>query len=411
MPWRLFITAGWGINYARFIIDTASSSIAPKTRDCYLIMVNKDKNEHILVINGGSSTIKYALYDLSGLEPVRRENITTSRKDYSSDIKRIISSVFQSYNIVVAGHRIVHGGREYSRHLLISEQVLRALTDLIPLAPLHQPYNLQAVKIIKENYPQIPQIACFDTAFHRTQPQINQLYALPREFSDEGVIRYGFHGLSYEYIASVLPEYFQQQEAQSPARGKVIILHLGSGASACGMINLQSVSTTMGFTALEGLMMATRCGAIDPGVILYLLEQKKIDCSEINNILYKKSGLLGVSGISGDSRDLLANSDPAARQAIDLFCHYALRAIGQLSAELQGLDVIVFTAGIGENQWQIREKIITPLQWLGAKLDIEANIGNKTIISTKDSRIKVMVIPTNEEAVIAQNSAKLYSCL
>ncbi len=248
------------------------------------------------------------------------------------------------------------------------------------MAPLHQPYNIKAIDLLLQSHPELTQVACFDTAFHHTQPALHRLYALPRSMSDEGILRYGFHGLSYEYIASVLPDHTDK------ADGKVVILHLGSGASACALQNQKSVASTMGFTALEGLMMATRCGDLDPGILLYLMEEKNMPAQEITSLLYTQSGLLGVSGQSGDIRKLMNSTNPHAQEAIDLFCHYAVKAVGQLAATLQGLDVLVFTAGIGENQPDICRRITQALDWLAPE---------------------TLVIPTNEEYMIARHTAAL----
>jgi len=335
--------------------------------------------EQILVINSGSSTLKYADYDRHSMECRKRETIELDRQDYDAVLKDILS---RYSNIAAVGHRVVHGGREFVAPVRIDENVLKKLQQLIPLAPLHQPHNLKAIKHIREICPEMPQIACFDTAFHRNQPVLNQLYALPQKFTDEGILRYGFHGLSYEYIASVLPEYTDQ------ADGNVIVLHLGSGASGCAMKGRKSLSSTMGFTALEGLMMGTRCGQIDPGVILYLLQEKGMSAEEVTDLLYTKSGLLGVSGGSADMRDLIERKEPHVGQAIDLFCHYAVRAIGQLAADLCGLDVLVFTGGIGEHQPLIRDKITDALDWLHPE---------------------VHIIPTDEEKMIAMHMAACLS--
>ena len=332
--------------------------------------------EQILVINSGSSTLKYGCYDRHSMECRKRETIELDGQDYDAVLKDILS---RYPNIAAVGHRVVHGGHEFAAPVRIDENVSKKLHQLIPLAPLHQPHNLKAIEHIREIYPEMPQIACFDTAFHRNQPVLNQLYALPQKFTDEGILRYGFHGLSYEYIASVLPDYTDQ------ADGSVIVLHLGSGASGCAMKNRKSISSSMGFTALEGLMMATRCGQIDPGVILYLLQEKGMSTGEITDLLYKRSGLLGVSGVSADMRELIENKEPHAGQAVDLFCHYAVRAVGQLAADLGGLDVLVFTGGIGEHQPLIRDKITDALDWLHPE---------------------VHVIPTDEEKMIATNKEK-----
>jgi acetate kinase len=282
---------------------------------------------------------------------------------------------------------------------LITGKILKKIESLTPLAPLHQPHNLEAIKIIQSLYPKLPQIACFDTAFHCTQNKLATLYAIPRRLTQEGIIRYGFHGISYEYIASVLPKYIKNK-----ANKKVIVAHLGNGSSMCAMKNRLSVATSMGFTALEGLMMGTRCGTIDPGIILYLLQEKNFSKEKISDLLYQESGLLGVSGISSDMRELQSSIHPNAIEALDLFCYRAARELSALCADLQGCDVIIFTAGIGENSAIIRKKICDKLKWLGILLDKKSNNNNEIIISQNKSKVLVAVIPTNEEYKIAQHT-------
>lgn len=352
----------------------------------------------LLVINSGSSTIKYGLYDPHSLACLKREVIKTDTNEYQTTLEKIIED---SGDISAVGHRIVHGGQHYAKPVLISDETLSRLKSLSALAPMHQPFNLKAVYLIREKWPNLPQIACFDTAFHRSQPKLNQLYAIPQTLTEQGVIRYGFHGLSYEYIAEQLPKHSDK------ANGKVIVLHLGSGASACAMEGLRSISSSMGFTALDGLMMATRCGTIDPGLVLHLLTQESMNTEQVTDLLYKKSGLLGVSGISADMRELVTSKDPNAQKATALFCHYITRMVGQLTAELQGLGTLVFTAGIGENQPVIREKVIQSLSWMGIEIDNTANQKNAVRITTDKSKIECLVIPTNEEYIIAQQTSAL----
>ena len=266
------------------------------------------------------------------------------------------------------GHRVGHGGVKYVQPVRVDEQVLAELERLIPLAPLHQPHNLAPIRLVLERMPDVPQVACFDTAFHHTNPPLAQMFALPKALTDAGVRRYGFHGLSYEYIASVLPE-----RAPEAAAGKTVVLHLGNGSSMCALAAGQSVATTMGFSALDGLPMGTRCGALDPGVILFLLEQKKMDVPALEKLLYSQSGLLGVSGISSDVRVLLESQEPGAKLALDLYVYRIGRELGSLAAALGGLDAIVFTAGIGENAVLIRERVCRDAAWLGVELDPAAN--------------------------------------
>jgi len=271
------------------------------------------------------------------------------------------------------------------------------------LAPLHQPYNLKLITAIKNIYPDLPQVACFDTGFHATQDKITRSFAIPRDLSAEGVMKYGFHGLSYEYIASILPDYFDAKLA----KGKIVIAHLGNGSSCCGLDEGKSVSTSMGFTALEGVMMGTRCGNIDPGVLLYLLEQKKLSVQEVTKLLYSKSGLLGVSEISSDIRELQESTDPKAKEAIDLYCYKAAREMLALMVVSKGVDAIVFTAGIGENSALVRKQICDWLSWLGIELDNSANDKNAKVISSKNSKIKVAIVPTNEELMIVKHTLRL----
>ncbi len=352
--------------------------------------------ETLLVINAGSSSIKYGLYRADDMAPLERKTIELKGKDDYAPAVAQICKLIGERNVTGAGHRVVHGGRDYSAPCRIDEKTLADLEALTPLAPLHQPHNLEAVKLIAGQYPQLPQIACFDTAFHRTQPRLSQIYALPRKFTDEGIIRYGFHGISYEYIASVLPRDVKQ--------GRVIVMHLGNGSSLCAMKDGKSVATTMGFTPLDGLMMGTRTGDIDPGVVLHLLEQKGMSAAEVGRIFNKESGLKGVSGLTGDVRELLASPAPEAKEAIDLFCLYAARQALALTADLGGLDALVFTAGIGENAVAVREKICANLAHLGVKTDTALNAArNPAAIHAADSGIKVHVIKTDEELMMARH--------
>jgi acetate kinase len=297
-------------------------------------------------------------------------------------------------DVVAAGHRVVHGGLAYDRPVRIDGGVLQTLQALVPLAPLHQPHNLAAVRAVAAADPGLPQVACFDTAFHRTQPKVAQTFAIPRALTDQGVRRYGFHGLSYEYIARRLPEYL-------PDANRVVVAHLGSGASMCAIAAGRSAESTMGFTAVDGLPMGTRTGSLDPGVVLYLLQEQGYDAGRIERFLYKESGLLGVSGISNDMRDLLDSGAAAAQEAIALFVYQITRHLGALAAVLGGLDALVFTAGIGENAAPIREAVCRRAEWLGVHLDPEANRRHGPRISADHSPVSAWVIPTNEELMIA----------
>jgi acetate kinase len=281
----------------------------------------------------------------------------------------------------------------------VTAQVVTALEKYVPLAPLHQPHNLAPIRTLLQRTPDLPQVACFDTAFHRAQPPVAQAFALPRSITDRGVVRYGFHGLSYEYIASVLP----QVDARA-ASGKTVVLHLGNGSSMCGMSAGRSVASTMGFTAVDGLPMGTRCGNLDPGVILYLMDELKMDVRAIEKLIYQQSGLLGVSGISSDMRVLLASPEPSARAAIDLYVYRIGRELGSLAAALGGIDAIVFTAGIGENSAELRERICNDAAWLGVEFDAAANRGGVQRISRASSGVAALVVPTNEELMIARHT-------
>ncbi|MBS3934692.1 MAG: acetate/propionate family kinase, partial [Sulfuritalea sp.] len=305
--------------------------------------------------------------------------------------------------IVAVGHRVVHGGESYSQPIRIDDAHFSRLKDFIPLAPLHQPHNLAGIEALRAALPGVPQIACFDTAFHRSQPSIAQLFALPRRITAQGVRRYGFHGLSYEYIAAVLPQHLDAGRAN----GRVIVAHLGNGASMCGMVGRKSQASTMGFTAVEGLMMGTRTGALDPGVLLYLMDYDGMDAQALTHLLYKESGLLGVSGISSDMRVLLASDQPEAKEAVDLFCYRIVREIGSLAAALGGLDALVFTGGIGEHAAPVRAMVCKPLGWLGLDFDVAANAGGAECISTPASRVAALVLPTNEEWMLARHTAGL----
>ncbi|WP_340110594.1 acetate/propionate family kinase [Pikeienuella sp. HZG-20] len=299
--------------------------------------------------------------------------------------------------LVAVGHRVVHGGREFHEPARVDEEVLAALDKLTPLAPLHQPQNLAAVRAVAARRPDLPQIVCFDTSFHRTQGRLARTFALPRALTDQGIIRYGFHGLSYEYIAGTLPDHLGAR-----ADGRVVVAHLGNGASMCALKERKSVATSMGFAALDGLMMGRRCGSLDPAVVLHLIENDGMSAAEVGDLLYNQSGLLGVSGISNNMRVLEESDDPHAREAIELFCYRAASVLGALSAENGGLDALVFTAGIGENSAEVRRLICERMGWLGVELDAAANAAGARRISSARSAVDVLVLPTDEEAVIAR---------
>ena len=382
----------------------------------------------LLTLNAGSSSLKFALFDRKASTTVAEitgkfTGIGGQSAFYAHDktgapldnaALDTVSSGMTHEDLIAAlltwlephlghrpleavGHRVVHGGKDFTQPTMITEPVLEKLETLCPLAPLHQPHNLAAIRAVAKWKPDLPQIACFDTSFHRTQDRMAQMFALPRALTDEGVIRYGFHGLSYDYIASVLPTHLKDR-----AEGRVIVAHLGNGASMCAMKDRKSVATSMGFTALDGLMMGRRCGTLDPGVVLYLMQSKGMSAAQIEHLLYLKSGLLGVSGITNDMHVLQQSDDPHAREAIDLYCHRAASILAGLLPSIDGLDAVVFTAGIGENSALVRKLICDRLGWLGLALDSAANEGNAPVISTPASRISILVIPTNEEAVVAQ---------
>ena len=390
-------------------------------------------NDYAVVLNAGSSSLKFCVYsrpeaEAWGLEARGQiEGIGTSprfsAKDGAggpldgqganlaevSDARTALDSLaawlrsrYGGARVLGVGHRVVHGGAKFAGPTIVTPQVLEELRTLVPLAPLHQPYNLAAIDAVSERLPDVPQVACFDTSFHRGQPAVAEVIPLPREICRAGVQRYGFHGLSYEYIASVLP-----QVAPEIASGRVIVAHLGSGASLCALKNGRSVDHSLGFTALDGLCMGTRPGAVDPGVVLYLFQNLGLSAKDVEAILYKKSGLLGISGISNDMRDLIGSSEPGARLAVDYFVYRAAKEIGALAAVLGGIDGMVFTAGIGENSPEIRARICESSAWLGIDLDREQNARRGPRISRTDSRVSAWVIPTNEELMIARHTGML----
>lgn len=328
-----------------------------------------------------------------------------THEDALAALLRWLEGTFQDLRLVAAGHRVVHGGSLYTAPVRIDASVIAELRRLIPLAPLHQPHHLAAIAALSKLHPTLPQIACFDTAFHHTQPQVATAFALPRQLAAEGIRRYGFHGLSYEYIASVLPDFLGPVVAD----GRVVVAHLGSGASMCAMRTRESVATTMGFTALDGLPMSRRCGNLDPGVVLYLIQEKGMTAQAVSDLLYQSSGLYGVSGVSDDMRTLLASDDPHAADAVALFVYRISRALGSLAAALGGLDALVFTAGIGEHAPEIRRGVCEQAMWLGVHLDEAANIAGGPGIAMAASRASAWVIPTDEDLMIARHTWRLIS--
>jgi len=387
--------------------------------------------EPILVINAGSSSIKFSVFettadrgllagvhgqvegigtsphlDVANAQGKKLANEAIGAGDHEAAIAAIhewfAAHVGNEAGFSGIGHRIVHGGLTYSEPVLIDERVLSDLAALVPLAPLHQPHNIAAIRAVAAVAPKVPQVACFDTAFHRSQPAIAQEFALPRELTAKGVRRYGFHGLSYEYIVSALPDV-----APECVDAKIVVAHLGNGASMCAIDKGRSVATTMGFTAVDGLPMGTRTGALDPGVILYLLQNERMDAHGIEQLIYQRSGLLGVSGISSDMRTLLASHAPAAKEAVDLFVYRIGRELGSLAAALGGLNGLIFTGGIGEHAADIRARVCEDSRWLGIILDEGANAKDGPRISSPDSLNSVWVVPTDENMMIGRHTRVL----
>lgn len=405
-------------------------------------------SQGLLVINAGSSSIKFSVFAVSesgddlnlvcrGVqESIGEENPHFKATDHAGKVlidtyprslsghDRLVSAGTEGevYNheaalrdllswlrdrpdlpkVIAAGHRVVHGGAEFSDPQPLTPEIIARLETFVPLAPLHQPHNLAGIRALIAVRPDLPQIGCFDTAFHHGQPELARLFALPLIYRQEGIQRYGFHGLSYEYIAGDLAA-----RMGTSATGRVVVAHLGNGASMCAMQDGKSMASTMGFTAIDGLPMGTRTGSLDPGVLLYLLEQHGMGVRELNNLLYKQSGLLGLSGISNDMRELLASTDPNARLAVDYFTYRIARELGSLAAALGGLDALVFTGGIGEHAVAVREQVCARSTWLGIALDAAANAASNQRIDGPDSRIAVWVLPTNEELIIARHTRDL----
>ena len=389
-------------------------------------------DDYALVLNAGSSSLKFCVFQrpdggawrlgargqIEGIGTAPRLSVKDSAgakladdklaagvhdgRDAIEALAAWLRSKYGGARVLGVGHRVVHGGPRFTGPTTLTRQVLADLFELVPLAPLHQPYNLAAIEAVFDRMPDVPQVACFDTSFHRGHAAVAAMVPLPHDLCKGGVERYGFHGISYEYIASVLPEV-----APEIAKGKVIVAHLGSGASLCALNNGKSVDSTMGFTAVDGLCMGTRPGAVDPGVVLYLFQNLGLSAKEVETILYKKSGLLAISGISNDMRDLLGRPEPKARLAVDYFVYRTAKEIGALAAVLGGIDALVFTAGIGENSSEVRQRIAESSVWLGVELDPTANTGTSPRISTPGSKVSVWVIPTNEELMIARHTGDL----
>lgn len=381
----------------------------------------------VLTLNAGSSSLKFAVYSsdsdhpmVTGLVDRIGANATLKLKDqrgfdlptktdglstHQEALNTVLSAIepeLDGKTIDVVGHRVVHGGLWYDAPVQVTDEVIERLTTLEPFAPLHQPHNLSGIKAAKAAFPNAPQIACFDTAFHRHHPYVNDTFAIPRAYYDKGVRRYGFHGLSYDYISGEL-----RRIAPAIAQGRVVVAHLGNGASMCAIQDGKSVASTMGFSALDGLPMGTRCGQLDAGVVLYLMDQEGLSATDISDMLYKKSGLLGLSDLSNDMRTLEASDSIEARQAIDYFVFRIQRELGGMAAAMGGIDALVFCGGIGENSAFIRDRVCERTAWMGIEIDHNKNDDHAQVISTEMSRTTVMVIPTNEELVIARAAREL----
>ncbi len=383
----------------------------------------------LLTLNAGSSSVKFALFEPGDWGPLRRASgqveglntramlhaglagaqdkhsraLTTqgpaSHREALTAILSWVRANVADARIGAVGHRVVHGGKSFTGPALIDDKVLAVLAALEPLAPLHQPHNVAGILVARATFPGAPQVACFDTAFHRCHPFVADAFALPRHFYDEGIRRYGFHGLSYESVVDRL-----RHDWPDAISGRIIVAHLGNGASMCAIRDGRSVASTMGFTALDGLPMGTRCGQLDPGVLLYLMTQKGMDAGALSDLLYTQSGLKGLSGLSSDMRELEGSSLPEAREAIDYLVARVRHELGGLAAEMSGVDTIVMTGGIGQHAWRVREKILRDMDWIGLQLDPAANEAGKDLVSKPGSRVRALVIETDEEAMIAQHT-------
>ncbi len=390
-------------------------------------------SDAILVLNAGSSSLKFALFEATGKDPMailsgqiegigRRPRFlvasSTAAPPAPADLATVVdhdgaidllldwlAEAAEGSAVIAAGHRVVHGGARFTEPVAITPETLAALAELAPLAPHHQPHNLTAIRALTARRPALVQIACFDTAVHATQPEAAPTLTLPAELRAKGLRGYGFHGLSYEYIAAALPALYRARGLTPPS--KVVVAHLGNGASLCAMEDGESRATTMGFSTLDGLVMGSRSGALDPGVILYLLREEGLSLEQLTDLLYNRAGLLGLSGVSADMRELLASAAPEAKLAIEVFCYRLRREIGSLAAALGGLDALVFTGGIGTHAAPIRAEVCRGAAWLGMALDEAANDAGGPCITTAASRVQAWVMPANEELVIARHTAAL----
>lgn len=389
-------------------------------------------SDAIGVLNAGSSSIKFSIFVADGDELTLHlrgqiEGLFTAPKFVAKDgggsvvaerawgegtrlghdggiqhLFEYLRKELAQHRLIGVGHRVVHGGMQYAGPVRIDANVLQALERLVPMMPLHQPHNLAPIRAIMERRPELGQVACFDTSFHHSNPPVSRLFGLPYEFAEAGIRRYGFHGLSYEYIASVIPTF-----DAAAAAGRTIVLHLGSGSSMCAMLGGRSMANSMGFTGVDGLVMGTRSGSLDPGVLLFLMDQRKMDARAIEKLIYQQSGLLGISGVSSDMRTLLASDEPRAKLAVDLFVYRIGRELGSLVAALGGLDAMVFTGGIGEHAAAIRSRVCRDANWAGVRIDDAANAAGGPRISATNSVVSTWVVPTNEELVIARHTRQL----
>jgi acetate kinase len=380
----------------------------------------------LLTLNAGSSSVKFAAYSAtpalewlasgqveglgetarfsarSAAAPAVPPPLLVGPTDHEAAVRAILEWQQRAQagaSVAAVSHRVVHGGVDLTDPIRINDERLAQLEKLVPLAPLHQPHNLAGIRAARAAFPGTPQVACFDTAFHRSHPFVADTFALPRRFYDDGIRRYGFHGLSYEFIARRLHEL-----EPTLAQGRVIVAHLGNGASMCAMQGGRSIASTMGFTALDGMPMGSRCGQLDPGVLLYLMSEKGMDAPSISDLLYKEAGLKGLSGESHDVRTLEASPNPAARDALSYFADRGRREIGGLASCLGGIDALVMTGGIGENAARVRLAMLTDMEWMGIAIDHEANARHDTVISTQASRVRVLVLKTDEERMLAEHA-------
>lgn len=395
----LTLNAGSGtIKFSVFNFECTEQDYCVTTiKKIYSGLVDKVNNDPNLKIFQISETTKKVIFEKNLADEFKQKD----GDPYEFAILYVLNWLKQNdIEIVAAGHRVTHGGIKYQHATIATPEIAAYLETLIPLTPLHQPHNLKGYKILQAKFPKIMQVFCFDTSFHTTCNKLSQTFAIPKKLTEEGIRRYGFHGLSYEYIVSKFPEFLPKEKIN----GKIIVAHLGQGASMCAIEKQKSVATTLSFTALDGLPMGTRCGSFDPGAMLYLMEHYQMDHDKLEHLLYKESGLLGVSGISSDMRELLESNHPDAKFAVDLFNYKTAAWIGMLAAELHGLEVLIFTAGIGENASLVREKICEHAAWLGVKIDPAKNAKHGPEISTPDSKVKVFVIPTDEEMTIAKST-------